>query len=182
MADDLPDLRHRLAEAIDDTFTSEDDFDASKAADAAFAVVEDEALDRMAEHFINETKIRSMDFRNGMSMDLEPARELAAVWVGCARGMLGDAPNYTETPVTFTVKLAGELEQYAFTLQRVGKVTPHQARQAAEERAESAETTLTVTRNRLDALIAAGFGATTDTLRELRAALDDTGKEPYAGH
>jgi hypothetical protein len=44
-------------------------------------------------------------------------------------------------------------------------------RQMWRERAESADTALTETRNRLDALIAAGFGATTDTLRELRAAL-----------
>lgn len=44
---------------------------------------------------------------------------------------------------------------------------------AAEERAEKAEATLTLARERLDALIAAGFGATTDTLRALRAALDD---------
>ena len=42
------------------------------------------------------------------------------------------------------------------------------------ERAETAKAALTLTRERLDALIAAGFGATTDTLRELRAALDET--------
>lgn len=147
-------LRQRLTEAIDEAFTSEADFDAGKAADAALAVVEDEALDRMAEHFINETKIRSMDFRNGMSMNLEPARELAAVWVGCARGMLGDAPNYSETSVTFTVSLAGEAERYAFTLQRVGRLTPHEARQQAEreldewrERAEKAEAAIARVRN-----------------------------------
>jgi hypothetical protein len=40
------------------------------------------------------------------------------------------------------------------------------------ERAAKAEAALALTRERLDALIAAGFGATTDTLRELRAALD----------
>ncbi|MFI7468165.1 hypothetical protein [Nonomuraea sp. NPDC049646] len=40
--------------------------------------------------------------------------------------------------------------------------------------AETAGRRLSVTRNRLDALIAAGFGATTDTLRELRAVLDAT--------
>jgi hypothetical protein len=44
---------------------------------------------------------------------------------------------------------------------------------AAEERAEKAEAALTPARERLDALVAAGFGATTDTLRALRAALDD---------
>jgi hypothetical protein len=50
-------------------------------------------------------------------------------------------------------------------------------RQMWRERAEKAEAARTVTRERLDALIADGFGATTDTLRELRAALDDT-EEP----
>ncbi|TDD54566.1 hypothetical protein E1286_05080 [Nonomuraea terrae] len=144
MADDL---RQRIAEAIANAECEKQPRCADCMADAVMSVVEDEALDRMTEHFVNETKVRSMDFRNGMSMDLEPARELAAVWVGCARGMLGDAPNYTETKVTYTVSLAGEVEEYAFTLQRVGKLTPHEARQRAErerdewrERAERAGT------------------------------------------
>jgi hypothetical protein len=42
------------------------------------------------------------------------------------------------------------------------------------ERAEQAGAALALARERLDALIAAGFGATTDTLRALRAALDDS--------
>ncbi|MFD0851353.1 hypothetical protein ACFQ07_03945, partial [Actinomadura adrarensis] len=106
------------------------------------AQLEAEGLEKMADRFMERTRIRSMDFQNGMSMDLEPARELVAIWVGVARGMLGDAPNYSETLVepptdddpklTMEVKLAGELERYAFTLQRVGRVTPHQARMQAE--------------------------------------------------
>lgn len=47
-------------------------------------------------------------------------------------------------------------------------------RQMWRERAEKAEAVVALTRERLDALIAAGFGAVTDTLRELCAALDDT--------
>ncbi|MEU7831351.1 hypothetical protein [Nonomuraea sp. NPDC049129] len=47
--------------------------------------------------------------------------------------------------------------------------------QAWRERAENAEAVVALTRERLDTLIAAGFGAVTDTLRELRAALNDTG-------
>ncbi|MUN41485.1 hypothetical protein [Actinomadura litoris] len=104
--------------------------------------LEAEGVEQMAERFLEESKIRAMDFRNGMSMDLTPARELAAIWVGVARGMLGDAPNYTETlfeiptdddpKVSMEVKLAGELERYAFVLQRVGSLTPHQARLQAE--------------------------------------------------
>lgn len=41
------------------------------------------------------------------------------------------------------------------------------------ERAEKTEAARSLMRDRLDALITAGFGATTDTLRQLRAALDD---------
>lgn len=48
-----------------------------------------------------------------------------------------------------------------------------------QERAEKAEAANARTRERLDALIAAGFGAVGDTLRELRAALD--GQEPDRG-
>ena len=51
--------------------------------------------------------------------------------------------------------------------------SPYQDGQGWRERAERAEAANARTRERLDALIAAGFGATTDTLRELRAALDD---------
>lgn len=111
-------------------------------ADIAASLVEDEAIDRMAEHFVNETNIRSMDFRNGMSMELEPARALAANWVGAARAMLGDAPNYCETPIEMTTSLAGEVEEFVFILQRAGKLTPHTARLLAEERADETEAEL----------------------------------------
>ncbi|MFV2172410.1 hypothetical protein ACFHW2_11490 [Actinomadura sp. LOL_016] len=108
-----------------------------------------DGADKLADRLTNDVRIRSMEIRDGMSLDLEPSREMAAMWVGAARGMLGDAPNYTETPievptdddpkVTMEVKLAGEIERYAFTLQRVGKLTPHQARGQAEARADAAE-------------------------------------------
>lgn len=107
------------------------------------ARLEAEGVDRMAERFVEEARIRSLEIRNGsVNLDMEPARELVAAWVGAARTMLGDAPNYTETvvaiptdddpTVSMEVKLAGEFERYAFTLQRVGKLTPHQARMRAE--------------------------------------------------
>lgn len=120
-------------------------------AEAVMAEIEQEAIDRMTEVFVSETRIRSMDFRNGAAMDLEPSRTLAATWVGAARGMLAGAPNYSETEVDFgladppgvemTVGLGGE-ERYVFRVQRRGKLTPHQARQKAEARAEAAETKL----------------------------------------
>ncbi|MFJ9027591.1 hypothetical protein ACIRQP_03545 [Streptomyces sp. NPDC102274] len=93
---------------------------------------DDEARERWIEKQLDETGLKSMDFRTGMAMDIEPARDMVAQWVGAARAMLGDAPNYTETPVEMVVKVGESPERYAFTLQRVGKVTPHQARQRAE--------------------------------------------------
>ncbi|MFD0358282.1 hypothetical protein ACFVHW_31815 [Streptomyces sp. NPDC127110] len=101
-----------------------------------------EARERWIQQQLDETGLKSMDFRNGMTMDLEPARDMVAQWVGAARAMLGDAPNYTETPIEMVVKVAEDPERYAFTLQRVGKLTPHQARQQAEQRAERAEAAL----------------------------------------
>ncbi|MEU2510525.1 hypothetical protein [Streptomyces syringium] len=93
---------------------------------------DDEARERWIQNQINETGIRSMDFRNGMTMELEPARELIPHWVAAARTLLGDAPNYTETPVEMEFKTAESPERFAFIVQRVGKITPHQARQQAE--------------------------------------------------
>lgn len=100
---------------------------------------DEEARERWIQKQLDETGLKSMDFRNGMTMDIEPARDMVAQWVGAARAMLGDAPNYSETPIEMVVKVAEDPERFAFTLQRVGKLTPHQARQQAEERAERAE-------------------------------------------
>lgn len=93
---------------------------------------DEEARERWIANTLAETSIKAMEFRAGMSMELEPAREMVAHWVGAARGMLGDAPNYSETPIEMVVKVAESPETFAFTLQRVGKLTPHQARQQAE--------------------------------------------------
>lgn len=99
-------------------------------------VVEDLLAEAAAQRWLDkqlaETGIRAMDFRNGATMELEPAREMVAHWVGAARGMLGNAPNYSETAVEMVVKVGEDPQQFAFTLQRVGKLTPHQARQQAE--------------------------------------------------
>lgn len=116
-------------------------------ADALVDVVDDEALDRMANTLLEETNLRAMDFRNGMSMEIKPARALAANFVGAARAMLGEAPNYSETPVEMTTSLAADpevpatWEKFAFIVQRIapGKLTPHEARMAAEQRADAAE-------------------------------------------
>lgn len=85
---------------------------------------------------LEQTGIRSMDFRNGMHMELEPARELLAHQVAAARAMLGDAPNYTETKLEWDVKVAESPEMYTIVIQRhaLGALTPHEARQKAEAR------------------------------------------------
>lgn len=116
--------------------------------DIVLSVCDEETVRRLTAKLIKETGIRAMDFRDGVSMDLEPARDAVAHWVGVARGMLGDAPNYSETRIDYgledppgyemTVKLAGELDRYVFRLQRAGKLTPHEARVQAEERAGAA--------------------------------------------
>ncbi|MFJ4680537.1 hypothetical protein [Kitasatospora sp. NPDC088783] len=101
----------------------------------AEAVARHGAAQRYAEELMAATRLKSAEFRQGAAMEIEPARELAELWVGCARGMLGDAPNYSETAVVMEAGLAGQGERFAFTLQRAGRLTPHEARIAAEERA-----------------------------------------------
>ncbi|MER7046743.1 hypothetical protein [Streptomyces jumonjinensis] len=117
---------------------------------------DEEARERWIQKQLDETGLKSMDFRDGMSMDIEPARDMVAQWVGAARAMLGDAPNYSETPVEMTVKVGESPERFAFVLQRVGKLTPHQARQQAEARAERAEAAIT----RVRAVVADMHGIT----------------------
>lgn len=108
-------------------------------------VVEAVLAEAAAEHWIDkqlaETGIRSMDFRNGVEMDIASARDLLAHWVAAARSMLGDATNYTETRLEMDVKVAESPELYTLVVQRHGPgvLTPHEARQQAEARAEAAE-------------------------------------------
>jgi hypothetical protein len=135
--DDLDLLADLAASALDDvcpaTMTALGDNPAASMRPVVEAVLAEAAAGRWIEHQLEETGLKSMAFRNGMSMEIEPARELVAHWVGAARAMLGDAPNYSETPIEMEVKVAEDPERFAFTLQRVGKLTPHQARQRAEE-------------------------------------------------
>jgi hypothetical protein len=95
---------------------------------------DEEARERWIQKQLDETRIRAVDFRNGMEMELEAARELLAHQVAAARAMLGDAPNYTETRVSWDVKVAESPEMYTIVIQRhaPGALTPHEARQKAE--------------------------------------------------
>ncbi|MDX3111386.1 hypothetical protein PW035_62040 [Nonomuraea angiospora] len=86
-------------------------------------------LDRAAEALANETLMKGLTVENGaINLSLIPPREIVQVWVYAAREMLGDATNYVE----MEIKLADEAERFAFVLQRIGKLTPHEARQKAE--------------------------------------------------
>jgi len=112
---------------------------AEQVVDIVLALFDEEAVARHADRLLADTRIRAMDFRKGMSMDLAPAQELTALWVGAARGMLGDAPNYVEGVAEFpppgadlTVGLAGQGERFVYRIERAGKITPHQARRNAE--------------------------------------------------
>lgn len=149
---------------------------------------DEEARERWIQKQLDETGLKAMDFRNGMAMEIQPARELVAHWVGAARAMLGDAPNYTETPIEMEVKVGESPERFAFVLQRVGKLTPHQARQQAEQRAEKAEAAIERVRAELttDAETPLPIGydnsqaAIRDYARKVLAALDPQEPQPGA--
>ena len=51
---------------------------AEQLADAVLTVCDEEAVNRMAAQFADETRIRAMDFRNGVDMDLAPSQTLVA--------------------------------------------------------------------------------------------------------
>jgi hypothetical protein len=71
-------------------------------------------------------------------------RALVAQWVLASRGLLGSAENYVEIAMEFPDRARGE--RYAFTVQRVGKLTPHQARQQAEAERDRARAELEAAR------------------------------------
>lgn len=152
----LVDEVHRLRVVVDELLAELDGRD-------------EEARERWINKTLAETGIKAMEFRAGMSMELEPAREMVAHWVGAARGMLSDAPNYSETPIEMHVKVAESPETFAFTLQRVGKLTPHQARQKAEAERDKALATLQAVREAQSlgealAAVARHDGLTTDLI------------------
>lgn len=124
-----------LADTCDAVLTALGDSPAATLRPVIEAVLATAAADRWINKQLDETGIRSMDFRNGIEMDIAPARELLAHWVAAARTMLGDAKNYTETRLEFDVKVAESPELYTLVIQRHGPgvLTPHEARQQAEQ-------------------------------------------------
>ena len=119
---------------------------------AVRAVLTQAAAQQWIQKQLDQTGIRAMDFRNGVHMELEPARELLAHQVAAARTMLGDAPNYTETKVEWDIKVAESPEMYTLVVQRhaPGALTPHEARQKAEARVTELEAQLANARKLVD--------------------------------
>lgn len=91
-----------------------------------------------------------MDFAHGAAMELIPAEETAAMWVGICRGLLQGAPNYSESKffgeedgdgakIVMETRLPKSSETFTVTVQRhgPGKLTPHEARMKAEKAVEA---------------------------------------------
>lgn len=95
-------------------------------------------LEKAANAVADQATLKGLSVEDGAAvLELGPPRELVIAWVDAARKMLGDAENYSETRIDFPaasmdVKAAGEWERYVFTVQRAGKLTPHEARKRAE--------------------------------------------------
>lgn len=141
----VADLRTRIAAALNGALaTRARAFNASGIAtqsaylaDAVLAAIDDEAVERMAQHYVDDTHLQAVEFRNGMEMKLKPARDMVALWVAAAKTMLGEAENYSETEVrlpsmSMDVKVAEEFEMFTLTVQRARKPTPHDLRRLAE--------------------------------------------------
>ncbi|WP_329431032.1 hypothetical protein OG339_48600 (plasmid) [Streptosporangium sp. NBC_01495] len=88
--------------------------------------------DEQAEALANQVMVGQMgpSPEGGWGLTAHVPNEITGALVGWARTMLGDAPNYVEQSFTFTDRQEGE--RFAITVQRVGNLTPHEARQQAE--------------------------------------------------
>lgn len=123
---------------------------AAEAQIAVEAVLDDAVAQRWISEQMAQVGIKAAEFRNGTAtMDLEPAREMVAMWVGACRGLIGVGPNYSETILTdrvdhlanvgdkveMGVKVAESTDRYIITVQRdaFGTLSPHEARVRAEE-------------------------------------------------
>jgi hypothetical protein len=98
-------------------------------------------MERVTKELADKTMLKAMEYRDGRTMmDLEPALEIATAFVSCARTILGDAPNYTETKMELDVSGAESPEVWTFVVQRhaPGVLTPHEARMKAERERDGA--------------------------------------------
>ena len=111
------------------------------------AILDDAVAQRWVSEQMAQVGIRAAEYRNGTAtMELEPAREMVAMWVGACRGLIGAGPNYSETVLTdhlanrgdkveMSVKVAESTDKYVITVQRdsFAAITPHEARVRAEK-------------------------------------------------
>jgi hypothetical protein len=112
---------------------------------AITAALETTAAEQWAEKQADQLGLKYADFRAGKwEMELSMAREMGAAYTAMAKTLLGDAPNYTETKISFDTKIAESPEMYTLVVQRhaPGVLTPHEARQKAETRVAELEAQL----------------------------------------
>jgi hypothetical protein len=131
---------------------------AAQFADAVLAVCDEEAVSRLADQLVDESRLQSIRAEDGAAvLSAVPARGVIAQWVLASRGLLDDsgAENYAVIDMTFPDRPRGE--RYQFVLQRVGKLTPHEARQRAERERDEALADAGRLRERL-AVAAAEYG------------------------
>lgn len=144
--EELSALRDRLAELLHHFHPAAA---AEYSSDELALVVEgflaEAATQRWVADQMAQMKIKSMDFRNGIAMELDPARDMASTLVAAARTLLMGGENYCEhvyttqedaskTSYSMDVSIPELPERYTLTVQRVapGKLTPHEARMRAE--------------------------------------------------
>ncbi|MET8006159.1 hypothetical protein [Nonomuraea glycinis] len=114
-------------------------------------------IDAEAKALADKTKLRGISVDGSrVTVDIVPPEEIAATWLHFARQTLGDAVNYAESSyeippsanthpevlrsITIPLHPAGKArERYTITVQRVGKLSPHEARILAEDRAQQAD-------------------------------------------
>jgi hypothetical protein len=122
---------------------------AARLTDAILAVLNEEALNRLGAEYVDASRLRALRAEDGHAvLDMVAARDAAAGWVLAARALLDGAENYSETSMEFVDRPRGE--RYAFTVQRVGKLTPHEARRKAESERDELVRQLAIARGEAD--------------------------------
>lgn len=77
----------------------------------------------------DQARIKRLDIVGGaLQAELIPPQSFATAFIETARASLGSADNYME----YELSDGTTGERFAVRVQRVGKLTPHQARQEAE--------------------------------------------------
>jgi hypothetical protein len=97
--------------------------------EAMLDVFESKTAEQYGVDIAGQTRLRELAYRDGtLHMELDAAHEIMIALVAAARTILGDAQNYVE----MELKSAESLDRFVLTIQRAGKLTPHEARLKAE--------------------------------------------------